>query len=138
MAGTFLKKNKYAALFLGWLIPGLGHVYAGKRWAGVVIFVAITAASFTGLALGHFRNVYFATDHWPFLAEVGNGLFVLVTSAAAKITSTVPIERTTDGGYLAHILPIADLYLMVAGLLNFVTAANAFDLVAHGEGGKEC
>lgn len=128
-----MKKSKYAALFLGWLVPGLGHAYAGKRWKAAILFVAITASAFTGLALGRFRNVYFAPRHYQFYAEIGNGLFTVAASAAMKAGGAVPVESSADGGYLANRLPLADLYLMIAGLLNFVAAANAFDVLARRE-----
>ncbi len=124
-------KNKYVALLLGWLVPGLGHCYAGVKWKGAVLFLVITASSCTGLAMGRFRNVYFEPDYYQFYAQIGNGLFTLAIATAARLSSITPIERTASGAYLAGTLPIADLYLMIAGLLNFVAAANAFDLVAH-------
>ena len=130
-------KNKYTALFLGWLVPGLGHIYAGKRWKGAVIFSVIMAASLVGLAMGRFRSVYFAAAHYQFYAEIGNGLFTIVAALVMKATGAVAIEHTARGGYLAGTLPIADLYLMVAGLLNFVAAANAFDLAAGHKVDKE-
>ena len=123
-------KSKYTALFLGWLVPGLGHFYAGKRKKGLVFLVAITASAALGLILGGFRNCYFQPDHYQFYAELGNGFFTLVASAAMKLSGARVIESTATAGGLAGIIPIADLYLMVAGLLNFIVAANAFDTVA--------
>ncbi len=120
-------KNKYVALFLGWLVPGLGHLYIGKRWKAAVFFTALMGAAWAGLAMGHFRNVYFAARHYQQYAEIGNGLFTIVAGLAMRLAQTVPVEETGRGAYLAGTLPIADLYLMVAGLLNYVVAANAFD-----------
>jgi hypothetical protein len=130
-------KNKYAALFLGWLVPGLGHIYAGKKWKGAILFAALMTSAMVGVCLGRFQNVYFAPTHYQFYAEIGNGLFTMAISTVARVLSAAPIERTAHGGYLANMLPIADLYLMMAGLLNFVAAANAFDLVARERESKE-
>jgi len=130
-------KNKYVALFFGWLVPGLGHIYAGQKWKGLVLFAVLTASSLAGLAMGRFRNVYFEPNHYQFYAEVGNGLFTIVVSLAARVSGSVPVERTASGAFLAGTLSVADLYLMVAGLLNFVAAANAFDVAAHGKGPEE-
>ena len=124
-------KSKYAALLCGWSVPGLGHWYAGSRWKALVLFSVITVSSIVGLALGGFRNLYFAPTHYQFYAELGNAAFTLAVSVVMKAAGAVPIEKTARGGYLAGTLPIADLYLMVAGLLNYVAAANAFDLVAR-------
>jgi TM2 domain-containing membrane protein YozV len=130
-------KSKYTALILGWLVPGLGHFYAGKRQKGIVFLVAIMASAITGLAIGNFRNVYFAADHYQFYAEIGNGLFTLAGSFLMKVSRTAPIESAANAAFLAGIAPIGDLYLMVAGLLNFIVAANAFDVVAAANRGTK-
>jgi len=130
-------KSKYMALFLGWLVPGMGHIYAGKRQKGIIFFVAIAGAAVTGIALGRFRNVYFAPDHYQFYAEVGNGLFTLLASLAMAVTRRAPAETVMSAAQLADTVPVADLYCMIAGLLNFVVAANAFDAAAaESRGGR--
>lgn len=120
-------RKKLLALLLGWLVPGLGHLYAGRRWKALVFFTVITASAFAGLAMGEFRNVYFSPGHYQFYAEVGNGLFTLGASLVMRLGDFAPIESTAHGAMLGGKLPIADLYLMLAGLLNFIIAANAFD-----------
>ena len=87
-----MTKSKYKAFFLGWLLPGLGHVYAGKRWKGLVLFSVIMAASLAGLAMGTFRNVYFAPTHYQFYAEIGNGLFTILSSVSYTHL-TLPTKR---------------------------------------------
>jgi len=131
-------KSKYIALLLGWLVPGLGHFYAGKRKKGAIFFAAIMASAAVGLALGAFRNCYFEVEHYQIYAEAGNGLVTLAASAAMWILRAQPIEVTATAGDLAGIVPIADLYLMVAGLLNYIVAANAFDIVAGELRGDKC
>ncbi len=91
----------------------------------------------TGLALGGWRNVYFTPTHFQFYAEIGNGLFTLAACIAMKVTGTAPIEATASAADLAGRMPIADLYLMVAGLLNFVVAANAYDVAAEDAKGSK-
>jgi len=125
-------KNKYAAFFLGWLIPGLGHIYIGNRWKAAVFFIAIMASAVAGVSMGQFHNVYYAADHYQFYAEIGNGLFTIVGSFMAAALHAAPIEMTAPAATLAGTLPVADLYLMLAGLLNFIIAANAFDSAAAG------
>lgn len=123
-------KSKYIALLLGWLVPGLGHYYAGKERKAAIFFVAIMASTIAGFVLGGFRSVYFQPDHYQFYAEVGNGLFTVGVSFFMQILHLRPIEATASAASLAGPVAIADLYLMVAGLLNMVVAANAFDVVA--------
>lgn len=123
-------QSKFAALVLGWLIPGAGHFYAGRKLKGFIFFSTITAAAGFGLVLGDYRNVYFQPDHYQFYAEVGNGFFTLVTSAIVRLMHVAPAEAVASAGVQAGVLPVADLYCMIAGLLNFIVAANAFDAVA--------
>ncbi len=129
-------KSRFAALFLGWLFPGLGHFYAGVKWKGVVFALVICACALVGWAMGDFRNVYFQTGHYQFYAEVGNGFFTLAVSLFMHGAGAAPIESTSSAAALASRLPIADLYLMLAGLLNAIVAANAFDTVAAANRGK--
>jgi len=125
-------KSRYVALFLGWLVPGLGHYYAGKKGKGALFFFVITAAAVVGLALGEFHNVYFGLKHYQFYAEVGNGLFTVGVSAIAHKLMVTPVEYSASAASLAQVIPIGDLYLMLAGLLNYIIAANAFDVLSPG------
>jgi len=129
-------KSKYFALLLGWLVPGLGHLYTGRRWKAALFFGVITVSALAGLVMGDFRNVYFSARHYQLYAEMGNGLFTLLAGTVFAASGAAPVEHTASGSFLANVLPIADLYLMVAGLLNLVVAANAFDSAARDNRGR--
>src|SRR3989304_4255711 len=72
------------AAFLAWLIPGLGHLYQGRKAKAVLFFVCIIGIFAYGIYLGgnsefgYGRAVYFAwrSDEWrlPFLCQIGVGL----------------------------------------------------------------
>lgn len=52
-------KDRWLALFLAWLVPGLGHFYQGRRFKGTVFFIRILGTFFSGVCLGDGKSV-----HW--------------------------------------------------------------------------
>jgi hypothetical protein len=44
--------------FLSYVIPGLGQIYQGRIGKGILFLVCLYGMFFTGMALGHWRNVY--------------------------------------------------------------------------------
>lgn len=52
-------KDRWLALFLAWLVPGLGHFYQGRRFKGAVFFFCILGTFFSGVCLGDGKSV-----HW--------------------------------------------------------------------------
>jgi hypothetical protein len=77
-------KDPVMAAFLAWLIPGLGHLYQGRKAKAVLFFVCIMGIFCYGVylggdnELGYGRAVYFAfrADEWrlPYLCQVCVGL----------------------------------------------------------------
>ena len=51
-------KNPYLAAFLAWLVPGLGHVYQGRRGKGLLYFVCILGLFLAGLTMGGGKIVF--------------------------------------------------------------------------------
>jgi len=52
-------KDRWLALFLAWLVPGLGHFYQGRRFKGAIFFFCILGTFFSGVCLGDGKSV-----HW--------------------------------------------------------------------------
>jgi hypothetical protein len=44
--------------FLSYLVPGLGQIYQGRIGKGILFLVCLYSMFFTGMALGHWQNVY--------------------------------------------------------------------------------
>jgi TM2 domain-containing membrane protein YozV len=63
-----------AALVLAWLIPGAGHVYIGRVRRGIIIFVAVTATFWSGVALGGVMTVDSRNERWWFTAQMLTGI----------------------------------------------------------------
>lgn len=73
-------KNPLLAAVLSWLVPGLGQIYQGRTFKGLVMLVAIGTAVVTGLSLSEGRAAYFQwrqgpsrQTRWAFLGQAGIG-----------------------------------------------------------------
>lgn len=106
---------------LGWLIPGAGHLIQ-KRWIRGALLMGSIVIMF-GLGLLMQGRVYRPNggdilDILGFVGDVGAGGLYVVTRALDM-----------GGGAIAH--ATADYgtkYLIVAGLLNFISAADAYHI----------
>ncbi len=106
---------------LAWLIPGAGHLIQ-KRWGrGLLLMVSIVAMFGIGLALEgriYKPNGGDILDMLGFVGNVGAGGLYIVT-------------RAMDWGQGAIAHATADYgtkFLIVAGLLNFITVADAYHI----------
>ena len=110
-----------------WAVPGLGHVLQ-RRWVrGLLLGGAVWVMFFLGLWLG--GHLFTVTDHGlaalvqllPMSANVGSGLLYLfcwLTNAGfAEQAQLVTYEY-------------GNTFLLVAGLLNYLAALDAFDIAA--------
>lgn len=109
------------APIVGWLIPGGGH-FIQKRWIrGVLLMVSIVAMFVLGVLME--GKVYGINggdllDMLGFVGDLGAGGLYFVT-------------RTMDWGKGAIQLASADYgtkYIIVAGLLNVISAVDAYDI----------
>ncbi len=106
---------------IGWLIPGAGHLIQ-KRWIrGILLMVSIFTMFLLGLAMqGHvYRpNGGDILEMLGFVGDVGAGGLYVVSQA-----------MNWGQGAIAH--ATADYgtkYLIVAGLLNFISVADAYHI----------
>jgi len=106
---------------VGWLIPGGGHLIQ-KRWIrGALLFVSIVTLFLLGLAMQ--GRIYKANggdilDILGFVGNVGAGGLYIMTLAL-------------DWGQVAIAFATADYgtkFMIVAGLLNFISIADAYHI----------
>jgi len=106
---------------IGWLIPGAGHMIQ-KRWIrGLLLFVSIVTLFLLGLAMQ--GRIYKANggdilDILGFVGDVGAGALYLLSLAL-------------DWGQGAIAFATADYgtkFIIVAGLLNFISVADAYHI----------
>jgi hypothetical protein len=106
---------------VGWLIPGAGHIIQ-KRWIrGILLLVSIGTMFVLGLLMqGHIykANGGDILDILGFIGDLGAGALYIVALAM-------------NWGMGAIAFAIADYgtkFMIVAGLLNFIAAADAYHI----------
>ncbi len=71
-------KNPWLAMLLAFLIPGLGHLYQGRRFKAAIYFLCIVPTFLYGMHLGDWRVTYWLRDPTnvlnPYYAQFWVGL----------------------------------------------------------------
>ena len=106
---------------IGWLVPGAGHLIQ-KRWIRGLLLMSSIVIMF-GLGLAMQGRIYRPNggdilDILGFVGDVGAGGLYIMT-------------RVLDLGQGAISHAVADYgtkYIIVAGLLNFISAADAYHI----------
>ena len=116
----------WLAAFAGWLVPGLGHIGQGRLVKGLVGGLAILALFGIGVTLG--GHVYSLRDTSEGLlstlfgfCDLGSGLLYIASRLMGFAVNEQPELATSEYG---------NVFMMVAGLLNFILALDAFDIGA--------
>jgi hypothetical protein len=106
------------APIVGWLIPGGGHILLKRYGRGVLLLISVVAMFLIGLGMQgriYKPNGGDILDILGFVGDVGSGLLYFVA-------------RAMDWGNVMAANAAADYgktFLIVAGLLNFIAAADA-------------
>lgn len=107
----------------GWLIPGAGHLWLGRRSKGIVFLIVLSAMFVVGLWLEGRLFPLQLSEPLVFLGALADrglglpfGLAHLLDLGAGTVTAA---------GY-----EYGNTFLMVAGLLNFLVILDAFDIAA--------
>lgn len=115
------QRAQYWALLLGWFVPGAGHLLTRHWIRAALLFSAICLMFALGLAMQ--AKVYLPNTGDPlemlgFLGDIGAGLPYLVARVFSLGQPTVQLV-TADYG---------TKFVVVAGLLNFISAVDAHNL----------
>ena len=111
----------YAALVLGWLIPGAGHFLVKRPVRGLLLFLSITSMFILGVAMqgklftpnaGEILNIL------GFVGDLGAGLLYIVARLLDLGSHAVQIVTADYGTKFA----------VVAGLLNYIAAIDAHNI----------
>ena len=103
-----------------WIIPGLGHLWLGRR-KGVIFLVVLPVMFAVGLAL---RGRIFPVD-------VSQPLVALAALANIGIGLPYFVARTLGygaGDVIAVTYEYGNTFLIVSGLLNTLVVIDAFDV----------
>ncbi|MGA2236891.1 MAG: DUF6677 family protein [Terriglobales bacterium] len=113
-----LTKLAVVAPLVGWLIPGGGHILLKRYGRGVLLLVSVVAMFLIGLGMQgriYKPNGGDILDILGFIGDVGSGALYF-------------LARIMDWGNVMAANAAADYgktFLIVAGLLNFIAAADA-------------
>ena|ERR1035437_9264423 len=112
-----------AAPIAGWLVPGAGHIIQ-KRWIrGLLLMFAVVVLFLAGLGMQgkvYAFNTGDLLDILGFLGDLGTGALYVAA-------------RSMDWGQGAVHQATADYgtkFIIVAGLLNFVSAVDAYHIAS--------
>jgi hypothetical protein len=106
---------------MAWLIPGAGHLWAGRRFKGLVFLVALPLMFAIGLLL--------QGRIFPF--EPGQPLVALASLADLGIGATYFVAKALGqggGNVVAVTYEYGNAFLIVAGLLNMLVVIDAWDI----------
>jgi hypothetical protein len=111
----------WLAAAAGWFVPGLGHLLL-RRWGrAAAIFLSVSAMAIAGYKLQgqvysiRTGDVYGTLGHW---AEIGSGVFYYLW----RVLEPAGANLARVGGGIGTRL------LTIAGLLNFLCVADAFEI----------
>ena len=118
--------NPWLIGFISWLVPGLGHILQGRVIRGVLGGVTIALMFVLGILIGgHIYGLRETQDGLLSilfgLCDLGTGILYLFARLAGLAVNERPEQATAEYG---------SVFLMVAGLLNFILALDAFDIRA--------
>jgi len=105
------------AVGLAWLVPGLGHLYQGRRLRALLVFVTLVGLFALGTLLAHGSNL---SRERHFYYWAGQFLLGLPALASELIVGDAPVTGE---------LPLVEVGLVfacVAGMLNVLAMIDAF------------
>ncbi|MBI2956264.1 MAG: hypothetical protein HYY26_03010 [Acidobacteria bacterium] len=120
----------YVLAALGWVVPGLGHLLQRKFDRGIVFLLSIGTMATLGLAMG--AKVY------PPALERGQGLFVAVLHllgflgelGAGMFYGAAWLAGWGESYMSRAVGDYGTVFFLCAGLLNLLTALDAYDIAA--------
>jgi len=137
-------RDPVVAAILGWLIPGMGHIYQGRTGKGVLFMICILSTFVFGLVISDGRAVYASwtesDKRLPYFCQLGVGLpalpalvqTYLVRQGKAPLFGGVmappatPAELNEWYKTLHRYFELGTVYTMIAGLLNILAVYDAW------------
>lgn len=111
--------SAWLAVFAAWFFPGFGHLLL-RRWGrAAIIFVCVAGLAFAGYRMGGHVYTISAGDIFALLnhlAEIGTGALYFL----ARVFEPSGADTARVVG------DVGTRFLDIAGLLNFLCAADAF------------
>lgn len=113
-----------------WFVPGLGHVLLNKWGRAILMGGAVWVCFFVGLAMGgHLFDL--STDGSSVLLQVPPMIANLGTGVLYMVSWLLDYGFADDPAQAARATyEYGTTFLLIAGLLNYLTMLNAFDIAA--------
>jgi len=112
----------YLAFVAGWIVPGAAYLFSGKFVRALLVFASVVTLFACGLAMGgkvYSPNAGDVLDILGFFGDLGSaGTYVL-----ARLAGWGP------GPVQVVVADYGTKFIVVAGLLNFIAAVDAHDIV---------
>jgi len=116
---------------LGWFVPGAGHLAQGKWGRALLLGGAVWVCFMFGLAMGGHMYSPSPTDgssSWlqvpPMIANLGSGILYIASWLMG-------IGFSDDAAHAARATyEYGNTFLLIAGLLNYLSMLDAFDISA--------
>jgi hypothetical protein len=113
--------NPYVVCVAAWLLPGLGHLWFGRRFKGLVFLITLPLMFAIGLAL-HGRM-------FPFeLSQPLVGLAALANVGLGAVYFAAKALGFGAGEVTAVTYEYGNAFLIVAGLLNLLVVIDVWDI----------
>lgn len=134
---------------LAWLLPGLGHLYLGKKGRGVAFFLVVLATFAFGLASGGTSSLIDPQQPLTYLATFDNlalGPLDLVARAASVggLVYRLPPDENDPRrtALMTHLrervrhptYEYGTTFLLTAGLMNLLLLLDVFDIAMGRKG----
>ena len=105
------------AVLLGWLVPGLGHVFQGRKLRGAIVFVTLAGLVVFGTLLADGSNLSRERHYYYWGGQFMAGLPGLL---AETLSSGEPLSRHVRYGEAGLVIA------SVAGLLNILAMIDVY------------
>jgi hypothetical protein len=122
-------RSPFLVVFLGWLIPGAGHLILGRRGRGAMIFASVLIAFVVGILM---RGPLFQPSGG---ADVLSR-FIQYGGFIGDLASGVPYLLTSFLGYAppdvaTHTADYGSKFIVAAGLLNILAMVDAYEIATR-------
>lgn len=121
-------KSPFVTALLAWIIPGVGHLFLGRRGRGAIVFCTVLATFVVGLLMygpmfqpGGADVLTRLINTGGFVGDLANGAFYFVTVGCGY-------AKPDAGG---HASDYGSKFLVVAGLLNILAMVDAYEIATR-------
>lgn len=117
-------RKALTACFIGWIFPGAGHWYLGKRGRATVFLTVVALLLVLGICMD--GQIYRVKKDQPLtvlatFASMGNGPVHFVLSQSGKASGGLGDTRSP-------FFEFGNTFILVAGLLNMLIILDAYDV----------